>query len=92
VAGDEGEPDFLIASTAGGLDLLFFPGEPRPGNSPIPVFDLAEGGIDAAVDRLVGAGATLVTPVSHAPGGWSTEVADPDGYMVSMYQGEGKPR
>ena len=92
VSGDKGEPGFLIAPTAGGVDLLFFPGEPKPGNSPIPVFDLAEGGIDAAVDRLVAAGGTLGAPVSHPPGGWSAEVADPDGYQVSMYQSAESPR
>lgn len=90
--GEGGEPDWLTASTAGGVDLLFFQGEPRPGNSPIPVFDLNEGGIDAVVDGLVKAGATLVTPVSHAPGGWSSEVADPDGYQISMFQSADKPR
>lgn len=90
--GEQGDPDFLTASTAGGVDLLFFPGEPRPGNSPIPVFELSEGGIDAVVDGLVKAGATLVTPVSHAPGGWSSEVADPDGFQFSMYQPAGQPR
>ncbi len=92
VPGDPGEDDFLIAPTAGGLDLLFFKGEPRPGNSPIPVFDLAEGGIDAVVDGLAQAGATIVTPVSHAPGGWSAEMADPEGYQFSLYQPAEKPR
>lgn len=92
VPGDPGEDDFLIAPTAGGVDLLFFRGEPRPGNSPIPVFDLVEGGIDAMVDGLARAGATIVTPVSHAPGGWSAEMADPEGYQFSMYQSAEKPR
>lgn len=90
--GDEGESDWLVAPTAGGVDLIFFKGEPRPGNSPIPVFDLVDGGIDAIVDGLVKAGATLVTPVSHAPGGWSSEVADPDGYQISVYQTAQQPR
>jgi glyoxylase I family protein len=90
--GEPGEPDWLTAATAGGVDLLFFQGEPRPGNSPIPVFELSDGGIDAVVDGLVSAGATLVTPVSHAPGGWSSEVADRDGYQISVYQSADKPR
>jgi glyoxylase I family protein len=90
--GEHGEPDWLTAATAGGVDLLFFQGDPKPGNSPIPVFELSEGGIDAVVDGLVRAGATLVTPVSHAPGGWSSEVADPDGYQFSMFQAADKPR
>lgn len=90
--GEDGQPDWLIASTVGGVDLLFFQGDAKPGNSPIPVFDLTDGGIDAVVDGLVKAGATLVTPVSHAPGGWSAEVADPDGYQVSVYQTVEQPR
>ena len=90
--GEHGEPDMLTASTAGSVDLLFFQGEPRPGNSPIPVFELSEGGIDAVVDGLVRAGATLVTPVSEAPGGWSAEVGDTDGYQISMFQSADKPR
>ena len=92
IEGESGEPDWLTAPTAGGVDLLFFEGEPRPGNSPIPVFELSDGGIDAVVDGLVRAGATLVAPVSHAPGGWSSEVADPDGYQISVFQSSDTPR
>jgi glyoxylase I family protein len=83
---------WLNAPIPGNVDLIFFEGEVRPGNSPILVFDLAEGGIDRAVAELVAGGATIVTPVSHAPGGWSSEFADPDGYVLSMYQPESKPR
>ena len=35
---------------------------------------------------------TIVTPVSHAPGGWSAEFADADGHVLSMYQTEDVPR
>lgn len=90
--GDGGEPDWLSAPTAGGVELLFFQGDPRPGNAPIPVFELSDGGIDAVVNGLVKAGATLVTPVSHAPGGWSSELADTDGYQFSIFQPAEKPR
>ncbi len=91
--GDDGSgADWLQADTAGGVELIFFKGECRPGNSPIIVFDLAEGGIDTAVAALAEKGATIVTPVSHAPGGWSAEIADPDGHMISMYQTEDAPR
>lgn len=83
---------FLIASIPGNTDLLFFPGDPRPGNSPLPVFDLPDGGIDGVVAELAAAGTSIVTPVSHAPGGWSAEFTDPDGYMWSLYQEEEKPR
>lgn len=88
---EEGE-DWLIAHTAGGVDLVFCPGDPQPGNSPIVVFEVSEGGIDDVVDGLVAAGAALVTPVTHAPGGWTGDVADPDGHTLSLYQDGALPR
>lgn len=91
--GDDGSgKDWLTATTEGGLELIFFQTESRPGNSPIIVFDLSEGGIDTAVAALAEKGATIVTPVSHAPGGWSADFADPDGHVLSMYQSEDAPR
>lgn len=42
-------------------------------------FEIAEGGIDDMVSELAGKGVTIVTPVSHAPGGWSAEIKDPEG-------------
>lgn len=91
--GDDGSGnDWLQASTEGGIDLIFFKQECRPGNSPIIVFDLVDVGIDTAVATLAERGATIVTPVSHAPGGWSAEFADPDGHVISMYQSEEVPR
>jgi glyoxylase I family protein len=91
--GDDGSGnDWLLAHTANSVDLIFFKMESRPGNSPIIVFDLEEGGIDDVVAGLAAKGATIVTPVSHAPGGWSAEIADPDGHTVSMYQTEAAPR
>jgi glyoxylase I family protein len=83
---------WLLASTENNVDLIFFKTESRPGNSPIIVFDLAEGGIDDLVAGLAEKGTTIVTPVSHAPGGWSSEFADPDGHVISMYQTESVPR
>ena len=88
---DEGG-DWLLAKTANEVELLFFQQESKPGNSPIIVFDLPEGGIDDLVTALAEKGVTIVTPVSHAPGGWSTELADPDGHQISMYQSDGVPR
>lgn len=91
--GDDGSGnDWLQATTEGGIDLLFFKQESRPGNSPIVVFDLKDGGIDTLVAALAEKGATIVTPVSHAPGGWSAEIADPDGHTISMYQSAEAPR
>ncbi len=91
--GDDGSGnDWLMASTPGDVDLIFFAAECRPGNTPIVVFQLAEGGIDDVAEGLAAKGATIVTPVSHAPGGWSSEFADPDGHVLSLYQSEDMPR
>lgn len=91
--GDDGSGnDWLLASIANNVDLIFFKAECRPGNTPIIVFDLAEGGIDDVVGGLAEKGTTIVTPVSHAPGGWSAEFADPDGHVISVYQTEEAPR
>lgn len=89
---EEESGDWLLATTANGLELLFFQQESRPGNSPIIVFDLPDGGIDDMVSSLAEKGVTIVTPVSHAPGGWSAEIADPDNHQLSMYQSEDAPR
>lgn len=89
---DDEAGSWLIAQTANGIDLIFFKMESRPGNSPIIVFDLPDGGIDDVVAGLSAKGATIVTPVSHAPGGWSSEFADPDGHTISMYQTVEAPR
>jgi len=88
---DDGSP-WLMAAIENNVELIFFKAECRPGNSPIIVFDLPEGGIDDIVSGLAEKGATIVTPVSHAPGGWSSEFADPDGHVISMYQSETAPR
>ena len=88
---DEGE-GWLLAKTVNEVELLFFKQESRPGNSPIIVFELADGGIDDVIEALAEKGTTIVTPVSHAPGGWSTEIADPDNHQISMYQSEEVPR
>ena len=74
------------------MELLFFKQESRAGNSPIVVFDLPEGGIDDMVNALSEKGVTIVTPVSHAPGGWSSEIADPDNHLISVYQSDDVPR
>lgn len=89
---DGGGDDWLLAKTANEIELLFFKQESRPGNSPIIVFDLPEGGIDDTVSALSEKGVTIVTPVSHAPGGWSAEIADPDNHQISMYQSDEVPR
>lgn len=91
--GDDGSGnDWLMAQTADGMELIFFKQETRPGSSPIIVFNLNEGGIDDVISGLSEKGVTIVTPVSHAPGGWSADIADPDGHTVSMYQEDSSPR
>lgn len=89
---DDEAGSWLTAKTVNEVDLIFFKMESRPGNSPIIVFDLPDGGIDDVVAGLSAKGATIVTPVSHAPGGWSSEFADPDGHTISMYQAAEAPR
>jgi glyoxylase I family protein len=89
---DADHGDWLEVPTAGNVSLLFFRGAPKIGNSPIMVFELADGGIDRMVSALAERGATLVTPISEAPGGWSAELADPDGMVFSFFQPGDKPR
>lgn len=88
--GDEG--DWLLAILENGVQLMFFEGEESIGKSPIIVFELEEGYIDDLVDEMAKEGVEMVTPVSEAPGGWSTEFLDPDGHPLSLYQGEHLPR
>ena len=94
--GEEGEfdgADWLMADVGNGMSLIFFQMEGRRGDSPVVVFNLEEGGIDAIVEGLASKGVTIVTPVSHAPdGGWTADFADPDGHTLSMYQGAEMPR
>ncbi|NJK88532.1 MAG: VOC family protein [Myxococcales bacterium] len=92
--GDDGSGnEWLMAKTAGGLDLLFFRNSnAKAGQSPVIVYDLVDGGIDGIVEGLAQKGATIVTPISQAPGGWSADLADPDGHTFSFYQTNEKPR
>ena len=50
------------------------------------------GGIGMRIEEQPGKGVTIVTPVSHAPGGWSAEFKDPEGHVLSIYQSADKPR
>lgn len=89
---EEDGSHWLLATTANNIELIFFQMESNPGNSPIVVFAIDDGGIDDIVSTLAEKGVTIVTPVSHAPGGFSAEFADPDGHVLSMYQPEDQPR
>lgn len=90
---EEGAEPFILSGTlAGGLQLVFFQLDGKRGDTPALVFDVAEGGIDDIVADLAAKGVTIVTPVSEAPGGWSADFLDPDGFGLGLYQSEGVPR
>jgi glyoxylase I family protein len=83
---------WLLAKIGNEVEMLVFPGDPQPGNTPGIVFGLAEGGIDTIITSLATAGVEIVTPVSEAPGGWSADFKDPDGHVISFFQTEALPR
>ncbi len=86
------EPFWLSGQLDHGLEIIFFEMEGVRGNTPALIFDIAEGGIDDIVAALVDKGVTIVTPVSEAPGGWSADFLDPDGFGLGLYQSGQKPR
>jgi len=86
------EPFWLVGKT-GGMELIFFQMEAVRGSTPALIFDVSEeGGIDDIVAALVEKGVTIVTPVSEAPGGWSADFLDPDGFGLGLYQSGDRPR
>ena len=89
---DEHGGAFLLTKIGNEVELMVFPGEPKPGNTPIVVFGLPDGGIDTLVESLAAAGVEIVTPVSEAPGGWSGDFLDPDGQLISLYQAGEVPK
>lgn len=86
------EGGYLQARLLGDVELVFLSGKATPGTTPQVVFGLAKGGIDSMVASLATAGVELVTPVSEAPGGWSSEFKDPDGHILAFYQDGALPR
>lgn len=86
------EPFWLSGTLEHGLEIIFFQMEGRRGDTPALVFDMTEGGIDDVVADLAAKGVTIVTPVSEAPGGWSADFLDPDGFGLGLYQSGDKPR
>lgn len=86
------EPFWLSASLDQGLEMVFFEMEGQRGNTPALVFDLVEGGIDDIVAALAEQGVTIVTPVEEAPGGWSADFLDPDGFGLGLWQSGEKPK
>ena len=86
------EPFWLQGSIENGPDLIFFELEAVRGNSPAIVFELDGGGIDDVVAELAQQGVNIVTPVSEAPGGWSADFEDPDGFGLGLWQSGELPR
>lgn len=86
------EPFWLQGRLESGLDLIFFEMDGQRGNTPALVFDIGEGGIDDIVADLAAKGVTIVTPVSEAPGGWSADFLDPDGFGMGLWQAGDMPR
>lgn len=89
-----GDPEFqyLSCHLNEHTELMFFQGEATRGASPQVVFGLEHGGIDDVAEALAQRGATLVTPVTEAPGGWSVDFRDPDQHGLSLYQDGALPR
>lgn len=86
------DPFWLQGQLASGLDLVFFEMEGQRGTTPALVFDVSEGGIDDIVADLAKKGVTITTPVSEAPGGWSADFLDPDGFGLGLWQSADLPR
>ena len=86
------EPFWLTATLDQGLEISFFQMDAKRGTTPALVFSLADGGIDDMVAALAEQGVTIVTPVSEAPGGWTADFNDPDGFLLSFWQSGEQPR
>ena len=85
-------PYWLQGELDQGLAIIFFEMEGVRGTTPAFIFEIGEGGIDDIVAALVEKGVTIVTPVSEAPGGWSADFLDPDGFGIGLWQPGEKPR
>ena len=86
------EPFWLQGTLEGGLDLIFFQMDGVRGNTPALIFTVDGGGIDDIVASLAEQGVVIVTPVSEAPGGWSADFLDPDGFGLGLWQSGELPR
>jgi glyoxylase I family protein len=85
------DPFILSGELAGGLQVTFFQMDAVRGSSPAIVFTVDEG-IDDIVADLAQKGVDIVTPVSEAPGGWSADFLDPDGFGLGLWQPGEAPR
>jgi predicted enzyme related to lactoylglutathione lyase len=90
---EDGPPPFWLHGKIGKeLEIIFFEMAANVGSTPALIFDLVEGGIDDVVAELAQKGVVIVTPVSEAPGGWSADFTDPDGFGLGLYQAGTLPR
>ena len=86
------DPFWLQGTLESGLELIFFQMDGKRGNTPALIFTVPDGGIDDIVAGLAAKGVTIVTPVSEAPGGWSADFLDPDGFGLGLWQSGDLPR
>lgn len=86
------EPFWLQGRLENGIELIFFEMDGQRGNTPALIFDMPDGGINNVVAELAAKGVTIVTPVSEAPGGWSADFLDPDGFGLGLWQSGELPR
>lgn len=86
------EPFWLQGTLESGLELMFFEMDRVRGSTPALIFTVDDGGIDDVVAGLAAQGVTIVTPVSEAPGGWSADFLDPDGFGLGLWQSAELPR
>lgn len=86
------EPYWLQGTLESGLDLIFFEMDGVRGSTPAVIFTIDGGGIDDVIASLAEQGVVIVTPVSEAPGGWSADFLDPDGFGLGLWQSEEFPR
>lgn len=86
------QPYWLQGQLESGLEIIFFEMDSVRGNTPALIFTVDGGGIDDIVAALAEQGVTIVTPVSEAPGGWSADFLDPDGFGLGLWQSEEFPR
>lgn len=80
------EADWLLARLNSNIELMFFEGKEEIGRSPVVVFELEEGYMEAVLEKLAKEGVEIATPVTEAPGGWSADFSDPDGHPLAFYQ------
>lgn len=86
------EGPFLMTTIGTETELLVFPGDRKPCNTPGLVFSLPDGGLDTLIERLAGRRHRDCPPVSEAPGGWYADFRDPDGQVISSFQAGEEPR